>query len=296
VNDQQTSQPPTQRPESHGPSKLRVWLEHIGLVIPKGEPDRWSHRRGEPRGFAVLWMCFLLISTLSVFMALGDPVRVTAEGYREGARMLVTVIAIGITVMWPMVRLSQVVPVGGGVIVVAKDLVILLVPLQAVLWPQVVITGWTVSAVAASDVLLISWALVIGAFLAIALGPGRRIRLGEQKLDPDRKAPRPGLERTFWMLALVVAILLGPFLLIWLQSIGRAQSDDAKLLLRMSSPLTAPWEMLKDRVWTGQHAAVGAAHWRATWMTACLAVSMWILVAIIRGAGINKLAQTEHRA
>ncbi|PHQ82557.1 MAG: hypothetical protein COB69_01640 [Phycisphaera sp.] len=80
MNDQQTSQPPAHKPKRSGPSKLRLWLEHVGLVVPKGEPDRWAHRRGEPRGFAVLWMCFLLISTLTVFMSLGDPVRVTAEG------------------------------------------------------------------------------------------------------------------------------------------------------------------------------------------------------------------------
>lgn len=295
MNDQQTTEHQP-GPVRQGPSKFRLWLEHVGLVVPRDEPDRWAHRRGEPRGFAVLWMCFLLISTLTVFMALGDPVRVTAEGYREGARMLVTVISIGITVMWPMVRLSQVSPVGGGMVVVVKDLVILLVPLQAVLWPQVVITGWTVSAVAASDVLLISWALIVGAFLSIALGRGRRAKLGEQKLDPDRKAPRPGLSRTYWMIALIVAILLGPTLLIWLQSIGRAQSEDVRLLLRMSSPLTAPWEMLKDRIWTGQHAVVGSAHWRATWMTACFAASAWVLVAIIRGAGNGRLAQSEQRA
>jgi len=229
-------------------------------------------------------------------MSLGDPVRVTAEGYREGARMLVTVIALGITVMWPMLRLSQIAPVGGGVVVVVKDLVILLIPLQAVLWPQVVITGWTVGAVAASDVLLISWALIIGAFLSIALGPGRRTKLGEQRLDPDYKAPRPGLERTLWMLGLIAMISIGPVLMIALQSIGRAQSEDAQLLLRMSSPITAPWEMLQNRIWTGQHAVVSPAHWRAAWMTGCMAVAAWILVAIIRGASGSKLAQTKQRA
>ncbi|GAB5495110.1 MAG: hypothetical protein Phyf2KO_01900 [Phycisphaerales bacterium] len=271
-------------------------MEHVGLVVPKGEPDRWAHRRGEPRGFAVLWMAFLLISTLAVFLTFGDPMRVTAEGYREGARMLVTVISIGITVMWPMIRLSQVSPVGGGTTMVVKDLIILLIPLQAVLWPQVVITGWTVSAVAASNLLLISWALIVGAFLAIALGSGRRPRLGEQKLDADYQAKKVGLERTFWMLGLLVAVLIGPGLHLTLQSVGQAHSDDAQLLLRMSSPLTAPWEMLQSRIWTGQHAVVGPAHWRAAWMTACLAVSAWILVGIIRGTGASKLARRDDSA
>lgn len=273
-----------------------MWLEHVGLVAPKGEPDRWAHRRGEPRGFAVLWMGFLLVSTLTVFLALGDPMRVTAEGYREGARMLVTVISIGITLLWPMLRLSQLPPVGGGTAMVIKDLIILLIPLQAVLWPQVVITGWTVSAVAATDLLLVSWALLVGAMLAIAVGPGRRPRLGEQTLDADYQARKIGLDRTFWMLGLLVGVSLGPVLLLTLQSVGRASSEDVQLLLRMSSPLTAPWEMLKSRIWTGQHAVVGGAHWRAAWMTACLAVSAWILVGIIRGAGGAKLARRDEMA
>jgi len=94
----------------------------------------------------------------------------------------------------------------------------------------------------------------------------------------------------------VAMISIGPVLMIALQSIGRAQSEDAQLLLRMSSPITAPWEMLQNRIWTGQHAVVSPAHWRAAWMTGCMAVAAWILVAIIRGASGSKLAQTKQRA
>jgi len=280
VNDQLPALPPGPTKRGHRRA-IREWAEHIGLIAPKGAPDPWAHRRGEPRGFAVLWMIFLLVSTLLVFMTLGDPVRVTAEGYRQGARMLITVIAIGITVLWPMLRLSQMSAIGGGPAVVAKDLVILLVPLQAVLWPQAIITGWTVSSVAATAVVTFSWALIVGALLAIALGPGRVVRTFEGPLEADSRH-RPGLERTFWMLSILAVVGAGPLILMCLQSIGGATSDDLELLLRMSSPLTAPWELLQDRIWTGRHAVVGPAHWRATWMTACVAVFGWILIAIWR--------------
>lgn len=260
---------------------MREWLEHVGLVAPKHAPDRWAHRRGEPRGFAVLWMVFLLVSTLLVFLTLGDPVRVTAEGYREGARMLITVISIGITVLWPMLRLSQIGAVGGGPVVIGKDLVILLVPLQAVLWPQAIITGWTLQAVAASAVVLVSWALIVGAMLAVALGPGRRVRAYEMPLDPDA-SERPGLERSLWMVSILSVIGAGPVFLICLRALGGGGSDDLEQTLRMSSPLTAPWEILKNRIWTGHHAVIGAAHWRMAWMTACVAGFAWILVAIWR--------------
>ncbi len=274
---------------------VREWAEHIGLVAPKDSPDPWAHRRGEPRGFAVLWMIFLLVSTLLVFMTLGDPVRVTAEGYREGARRLITVITIGITVLWPMVRLSQVSAIAGGPTVVAKDLVILLVPLQAVLWPQAIITGWTVGAVAATAVLIVSWALIVGAFLAVALGPGRVVRTFEGPLEADMGV-RPGLERTLWMISILSVVGAGPMILMCLQSIGRGTSADLELLLRMSSPLTAPWELLKERIWTGRHAIVGASHWRAAWMTACLAVSSWILVAIWRSTTRGGVASRADSA
>ena len=84
------------------------------------------------------------------------------------------------------------------------------------------------------------------------------------------------------MLSILAVVGAGPLILMCLQSIGGATSDDLELLLRMSSPITAPWELLQDRIWTGRHAVVGAAHWRAAWMSACVAVFGWILIAIWR--------------
>ncbi len=240
-------------------------------------------------------MIFLLVSTLFVFMNLGDPVRVTAEGYRQGARMLITVISIGITVLWPMLRLCQMSAIGGGPVVVVKDLVIMLVPLQAVLWPQAIITGWTVTSVAATAVVTVSWALIVGAMLAVALGKGRATRTFETALDADRKVV-PGVERTLWMVSILAVVGAGPMILMCIQAIGGTTSEDLELLLRMSSPWTAPWELLSNRIWTGRHAVVGAAHWRAAWMTACLAVSGWILVAIWRSTSRGGVASRPDSA
>lgn len=287
---------PVQPAPAPRPHALRRWMLKVGLIAPKGEPDPWSHRRGEPRGFAVLWMAFLLLSTLTIFLSFGDPIRVTAEGYREGARMLITVIALGITVLWPMLRLCQVAPVGGGTVMVVKDLVILLVPLQAVLWPQVIITGWTVQAVAAADLLLVSWALIVGAMLALAMGPGRRIRRGESKLAEDPARAAAGIERTFWMISLLAIVGFGPALMLLFRAGGQPLDTEMALLFQMASPLTAPWEILRSRIWTGQHAVVHPAHWRAAWMTALFAVSAWILVGILHGAGGRSLAGRRESA
>lgn len=294
MNDQGSNRQPAPHPGRHR-RILREWIEQIGLLAPRDAPDRWAHRRGEPRGFAVLWMFFLLASTLLVFLTLGDPVRVTAEGYREGARMLITMISIGITVLWPMLRLSQIGAIGGGTAVIVKDLVILLVPLQAVLWPQTIITGWPVEAVAATATVIVSWALIVGAMLALALGPGRRARAYEMPLDSDRNQ-RPGIERTLWMISVLAAIGAGPLFLTCLRSLGGGSSDDLGQLLRMSSPLTAPWEILQSRIWTGRHAAIGPAHWRVAWMTACLAVSGWILVGIWRSTRRGGVATSADSA
>lgn len=272
------------------PSRLRHWIERVGLLPPKDAPDPWAHRRGEPRGFAVLWMTFLLFSTLFVFMTMGDPVRVTGEGYREGIRMLITVIALGITVLWPMLRLCQATAIAGGPAIVAKDLVILLIPLQAVIWPQALITGWSFPAVAATAIVLVAWALIVGGLLAVALGPGRHVMSSERPLDaaPHRSF---SLERTYWMLSVLALVFAGPVLMLGLRSFTASPEDDLARFLRMSSPLTAPWELLRDRIWTGRHAVIDPTHWRVVWMTLCLAVMGWILVAIwwsTRRGGVAK--------
>ena len=273
--------PPTSPGRRGHRRAVRQWAEQIGLVAPRDAQDRWAHRRGEPRGFAVLWMVFLLISTVFVFLTMGDPVRVTGEGYREGIRTLITVIALGITVLWPMLRLSQASAIGGGIVVVAKDLVILLIPLQAVIWPQALITGWSFSSVAASAIVLVAWALIVGALLAVALGTGRRVRADERPLEGATHRGS-GLERTYWMLSILALVFAGPVLMLGLRAVSGTSEDDLARLLRMSSPLTAPWELLRDRIWTGQHAVIDGAHWRMVWMTLCLAVMGWILVAIWR--------------
>ncbi|HED53939.1 MAG TPA: hypothetical protein ENJ00_07025 [Phycisphaerales bacterium] len=228
-------------------------------------------------------MAYLLASTLVVFLSLGDPVRVTAEGYREGVRMLITAIAIGITIMWPMLRLSQASPVGGGGHAVARDLMILLIPLQAVLWPQTLLTGWTFSAIGAAALTLLAWSLLVGALVAAGLGFGQQDTHGQSKLQEIQYAENSvTIARTLWMLAILTLVLAGPLLMVLIRSIGRGSSAEFQVMLGMSSPLTAPWELLKDRVWTGHRAAVGPEHWRAVWMTLSIAVAAWVLRALWR--------------
>src|SRR5262245_36263588 len=107
-------------------------------VAPSAPParrvDRWAHRRGEPRVFAFLWTLFLFAATATTFLAALSAGSSTPDVMRPATRALLAVTITGIVLVWPMIRLSQSAdrhPIGG----VAQDLVVILIPVQAVIWP-----------------------------------------------------------------------------------------------------------------------------------------------------------------
>ena len=65
---------PFPAPPSHGQAAGdRVHTKRERDLVgkePPGELVDWSHRKGEPRVFAVLWMIFLLSSTAMLFARL----------------------------------------------------------------------------------------------------------------------------------------------------------------------------------------------------------------------------------
>src|SRR5262249_35293851 len=106
-----------------------------GALRPRRKPDPWAHRRGEPRLFAFLWTLFLFAPTGATFMAAAPPGGASPDVMRPATRALLAVTAAGVCILWPMVRLSQLAdehPIAG----VIQDLVVVLIPAQAVIWPQ----------------------------------------------------------------------------------------------------------------------------------------------------------------
>lgn len=229
--------------------------------------DQWAHRRGEPRTFALCWTLYLLAATL---VSLGSAVMLNPEVYRRTATILIAIAAIGLCVLWPMTRLSQAAP-PRVLRAVFGDVLVLLIPLQAVLWPQVWIARWGLEVVGALVAMLSAWTLLIGAVLVVAL----------TAVSPrDGHASVRSATRAVWM-TLVLLMGLGAPAAIY--SSGLAVSPGAagdNTMWLMTSPVTSVFEVTHDRSWTGQFARVDESHWRAIGLFGAVAVVSWAWLAL----------------
>ncbi|MEM1071237.1 MAG: hypothetical protein AAGH71_00250 [Planctomycetota bacterium] len=249
-------------------SGFRGLLELVGLVAPKRGHDPYAHRRGEPRGFAALWMFYLLIASAVVYSSVGTPSFGSETGFRYASKILMTVISAGVVLVWPMVRLSQRSPERPARSVL-RDMGVLLVPVQAFYWPQLLLTQWGADAVGGAMLVLVAWLMVVGAVLVVAA----RTVPTESWAYADPAGGERVLVRVLWMLVILVLPLIGPWL--W-RSAGHGSAD----LLALASPLTAHWEMLRDRVWTGSRTGLTAEHWRMVLLSLIVGTAVWVLVLL----------------
>lgn len=232
--------------------------------VPKGRRD-WSHRKGEPRVFALLWTAFLMAATLLMFASLSAAWVVTPESYRPAAQSLLMVVILGVVVLWPMTRLCQAPPRERALSATLKDMVVVLLPVQALVWPHTlrILSGWPAGVVAAVSLSTISWGLVAGGVLAIA-----QVTSGG----------RTGVARTVWMLVILLLVLGAPA---WLALTGAMRVDQmdssspGTTLGWMFSPATAVAELTRSRPWTGRSAWITALHWGSIAWTAALGVGCW---------------------
>lgn len=236
-------------------------------IVPDIDP--WAHRRTEPRPLAFFWSMFLAVATM---LALGSAAAtgiVTHDVYRPAVRSVLALIAIGLTVLWPMMRLSQTIPESGTRAWIAKDLVVLLAPTQAVVWPQgfFFLAWWPWSVVAAISAMLAAWTATSGAVLAIAC---------------DRIVRSHSPSRTPWMAAVVCVSLLGPVITLGVLPAPRTNGADVRL---MTSAATGVFELGRDRPWTGRAAAVYPGHWYAIGGTFAVAAALWLVPVMARLSG-----------
>ncbi|MEM8835432.1 MAG: hypothetical protein AAGD00_06390 [Planctomycetota bacterium] len=140
------------------------------------EDDPWAHRKGEPRVFALLWSVYLMVaSMLTLFStrALGMP---TTQQHEFGVRAMLTLAMVGVCVIWPAVRLSQERPERPLRDSLA-DTIVVLIPLNALLWPAPLLTLWPISIAATLAAVFGAWTCLVGAWLAIVFtsraGPAR---------------------------------------------------------------------------------------------------------------------------
>ena len=242
------------------PPPARPDLDIFGRPAPTNRG--WSHRRGEPRVFAFFWTLYLLLATILAFWSVGAPGAHDPAALRPAARAVLAATAVGVTMLWPMTRLSQTRPTArlrSLIRAMGQDLVVVLVPAQAVIWPQVAMAAWPVSVVSALAASLCAWGLLCGGLLCFALWIGRP-------------------SRGWWMLLFVAIAGLGP--LVALGPAGALSHNTDFDWWWMTSPITTGFELSRDRPWTGAAAFVGPGHWRAIGVVFALALGLWTILGV----------------
>lgn len=253
--------PPGLQSEPDTPEKSKIPDEV--LAFPRN--DTWNHRRGEPRVFALVWTCYLLLTTVYGFARLGQA-PLDLNEYRPSARAMLIGVAIGIGVLWPMVRLSQLRPAEGGLIAVRSDLPIVLIPMQAMLWPQIWLGRWSVQQIGIVGAALGIWTLCIGGAVAMALG-------GRQRPEEHSGRTHTGSRRLppHWGWTLIVLGISG--------IAPASRLLGCSLSLPMFSPYTAVLHPLRDE-WTIGGPTVTTADWAQIGILAVLSILVWVLASL----------------
>ncbi len=246
---------------------------------PRAKPDRWAHRRTEPRPLAFLWTSFLAVASAVTLVTLVTQGATGHDAYRPAAQSLFAVMGAGLCLLWPMLRLSQPLaprPVGAAV---AKDIAVLITPAQAVLWPQAMffLAAWPLEVIGACSAILAAWTLLVGAVLSAALA---HVGL----IESSRAGRTAAAPRALWTLAIVALVSAGPLLGLGAPAPTGAPGTtrDANLAM-LASPVTAMLEITSPRPWSGQAAAALPVHWRAVGVTSALAVLAWVA-----GSGLRR--------
>lgn len=242
----------------------------MALFSEPGRRDPWAHRRGEPRTFAVLWLCFTLGCMGLTIGSVGLMGVLHAEVYRPAARIMVALIAVGIAIVWPMIRLSQdypARPVRSAMI----DFLVIFPPAILPIWPQCMpwMAGWPVASAAAVSLNVFGWAFLVAGLLGLVY------TLGQLSLAPARWA---------CMLVFLMLALAGPVMAVAMgmpaQSLAHSAKDTPTLWM-LTSPITSVFELARERSWSGAAIFPHEAHWAAGWIVLALGLMVWGLCLVV---------------
>lgn len=272
--DPRQTQPDTPPPEAvHDPLGAALAAvepppeEQIIVLRPSG-PDRWRHRRGEPRLAAFLWTAFLMAATCVLFSA------ILKAGFRDiylgAANVLVTTTAAGAVLLWPTLRLSQAPPRRPSASFLL-DVLVIWAPTLAIIWPQGLLAGWGVGIPLALTALLLAWCLLNAAWLTLVMKVG-------------------GLERIFKSPRLVGALgviainLGGPTLGLLSTAINPPAAPGSVVLSdrwMQTSAITATLRLTDPRIPRIGVPLVPWQFWAGVGVTAAIGVVGWGLVALV---------------
>jgi hypothetical protein len=240
---------------------------------------------------ALIWMIFLMCVTGLMFASISDAFYVSPSITRPAVRGMIVTTVAGLVLLWPAIRLSQR-PAEQPIRSVMRDLFVLLVPAQAVIWPNALreLADWPLALLMTLSASFLAWTLLIGGLLALA--------------DSGRHA---GRHRGLWMLAVLLVAFGAPLAAIMTGTAGLALADTPRPGW-MFSPLTSVLEITRDRPVVGRTDPVATAQWRVLFAAACTGGALMLLAAAsnaasdarsaVRGPGPNtrRVAASRRRA
>ncbi len=235
--------------------------------------DRWAHRRAEPRPFAALWLLYLVGVSALVVANAGVSGMLHRDVYRAAACGMLTLVGVGVIVVWPMLRLSQEVPERPGRSVLA-DAWIVMLPSQVMVWAQALpwMGDWPVEVVGAIAAVLGAWTFISGAMLAAGLRHVSNTLPG---------APR-GARRALWMALILLAGVFLPAVGLFIE--GRLGTPTREGIVWMGlSPVTAPFAIAGQRAWVSLGSPVEPVQWVGVATLGLIAIAGWVLVGVWRG-------------
>lgn len=242
----------------------------------------WSHRRSEPRGLALGWTVYLMLATMGSLAPAMSMGRFEPDVYRPAARILMAMVVVGLCVLWPMFRASQSPVTRSPARFVVRDMAVVLLPALTLVWPQVYLAGWSADVVGALTCLMIAWTLLVGCVMLLWHASGSE-----------------GVGARAVVMAASLGLVAGVPLVLW--RTGAMVTSPPGIGVTpgwMWSPVTAAWEVLRDRSWTGRPAWVWAPHW--SWAVRLLIVAVGAFVLCVwssvgKGPRIaDRRTETEH--